>query len=86
MGVYRFLQPWLGEGLLIAGGNKWARNRRLLTPAFHFEILKPYTNVFNQSSDILVVSKTLFLLCLHCYNLYFISSTLINYQNSDILL
>ncbi|XP_053397496.1 ultra-long-chain fatty acid omega-hydroxylase-like [Mercenaria mercenaria] len=53
-GSYRFLLPWLGEGLLVANGEKWARNRRLLTPAFHFEILKPYTKVFNQSADILV--------------------------------
>ncbi|XP_060573682.1 cytochrome P450 4F1-like [Ruditapes philippinarum] len=53
-GAYRFLEPWLGEGLLVANGEKWARNRRLLTPAFHFEILKPYTKVFNQAADILV--------------------------------
>ncbi|KAL4233204.1 hypothetical protein ACF0H5_007888 [Mactra antiquata] len=54
MGAYRFLQQWLGEGLLVSNGNKWARNRRLLTPAFHFEILKPYTNVFNKAADTLV--------------------------------
>ncbi|XP_060569104.1 cytochrome P450 4F1-like [Ruditapes philippinarum] len=54
VGVYRFMQPWLGDGLLVANGEKWARNRRLLTPAFHFEILRPYTNVYNQSADILV--------------------------------
>ncbi|XP_053397495.1 leukotriene-B4 omega-hydroxylase 3-like [Mercenaria mercenaria] len=53
-GVYRLLKPWLGEGLLIANGEKWARNRRLLTPAFHFEILKPYTTVFNQAADTIV--------------------------------
>ncbi|XP_052808735.1 leukotriene-B4 omega-hydroxylase 3-like [Mya arenaria] len=54
MGVYRMIEPWLGEGLLVANGQKWARNRRLLTPAFHFDILKPYTNVFNASADVLV--------------------------------
>ncbi|KAL4233226.1 hypothetical protein ACF0H5_007910 [Mactra antiquata] len=53
-GIYRFMKPWLGEGLLTANGSKWARNRRLLTPAFHFEILKPYINVFNRSGDTLV--------------------------------
>ncbi|XP_045197237.2 leukotriene-B4 omega-hydroxylase 3-like isoform X2 [Mercenaria mercenaria] len=57
-GPYRFLRPWLGEGLLIANGEKWARNRRLLTPAFHFEILKPYIKVFNQSADTLVKKLT----------------------------
>lgn len=44
---------WLGEGLLIANGDRWARNRRLLTPAFHFEILQPYVGVFNRCTDIL---------------------------------
>ncbi|XP_052241444.1 ultra-long-chain fatty acid omega-hydroxylase-like isoform X4 [Dreissena polymorpha] len=54
VGVYRLIEPWLGEGLLVANGKRWARNRRLLTPAFHFDILKPYTKVFNRSADVLV--------------------------------
>ena len=53
---YRTLKAWLGDGLLIAGGDKWARNRRLLTPAFHFDILKPYLNVYNDSTDVFKVS------------------------------
>ncbi|XP_064404150.1 ultra-long-chain fatty acid omega-hydroxylase-like [Halichondria panicea] len=44
---YRLFKPWLGDGLLISKGSKWARNRRLLTPAFHYEILKPYVPVYN---------------------------------------
>ncbi|XP_076097048.1 leukotriene-B4 omega-hydroxylase 3-like [Mytilus galloprovincialis] len=52
--TYRTLIPWLGEGLLIAGGSKWARSRRLLTPAFHFEILKGYQTINNQCVDILI--------------------------------
>ena len=44
-----------GEGLLIAGGSKWFRNRRLLTPAFHFEILRPYVQVYNDCASILLV-------------------------------
>lgn len=54
MSGYRTLRDWLGDGLLISGGEKWARNRRLLTPAFHFDILKPYINVYNESANILV--------------------------------
>ena len=56
---YRLLKPWLGDGLLIAGGAKWARNRRLLTPAFHFDILKPYIDVYNSSADVLIVSSSI---------------------------
>lgn len=45
-----------GDGLLLSKGNKWSRHRRLLTPAFHFDILKPYMKIFNQSTDIMHVS------------------------------
>ena len=63
--LYRLAIPWLGEGLLIAGGDKWARSRRLLTPAFHFDVLKPYVDVANRASDILLVSWCLYL----CYSI-----------------
>ncbi|XP_046579972.1 ultra-long-chain fatty acid omega-hydroxylase-like [Haliotis rubra] len=59
-GPYDMGVPWLGEGLLIANGDRWARSRRLLTPAFHFDILKPYFSINNQATDILLdkISKT----------------------------
>lgn len=53
-GVYRLALPWLGEGLLIASGDRWSRARKLLTPAFHFEILKPYIDVYNNAAEILI--------------------------------
>ena len=53
--VYKMLKPWLGDGLLIAEGQKWARSRRLLTPAFHFNwILKGYILVYNDCLKSLV--------------------------------
>ena len=51
--TYKLLVPWLGDGLLISEGEKWHRNRRLLTPAFHFEILKSYMSVYNSCLKVL---------------------------------
>ncbi|XP_027706737.1 cytochrome P450 4F22 isoform X2 [Vombatus ursinus] len=50
---YGFLTPWLGDGLLLSKGEKWSRHRRMLTPAFHFDILKPYMKIYNQCTDIM---------------------------------
>ena len=54
--VYRMGLPWLGEGLLLTNGDRWARDRKLLTPGFHFDVLQPYVPVFNETVEILLVS------------------------------
>ena len=50
----------LGDGLLVSAGEKWSHQRRLLTPAFHFDILKPYVKVFNKNVNIMHVSLCVF--------------------------
>ncbi|XP_078575830.1 cytochrome P450 4F2-like [Branchiostoma floridae x Branchiostoma japonicum] len=52
--VYRFIKPWIGDGLLVSHGQKWFRNRRLLTPAFHFGVLQPHTRLFSDSTNIMM--------------------------------
>ncbi|XP_052072903.1 cytochrome P450 4B1-like [Mytilus californianus] len=49
-----FMLPWIGESLLVSDGPKWERNRRLLTPAFHFSILNGYFKIYNDVTDTLL--------------------------------
>ncbi|KAF7267741.1 hypothetical protein GWI33_019056 [Rhynchophorus ferrugineus] len=49
--VYGFLQNWLGEGLLTSSGLKWQKRRKILTRAFHFNILRQFLDVFNDETD-----------------------------------
>ncbi|KAK1794491.1 hypothetical protein P4O66_011360 [Electrophorus voltai] len=51
-----YVKPLLlapGQSLLLTNGTKWSRQRRLLTPAFHFDILKNYIYIFNKSTNIM---------------------------------
>ncbi|XP_008320917.1 cytochrome P450 4T8 [Cynoglossus semilaevis] len=47
---YRFSIPWIGNGLLVSSGPRWFRNRRLLTPGFHYDILKAYVKVMSDTT------------------------------------
>ena len=42
--------------MVISNGAQWVRSRRLLTPAFHFDILRPYVPVYMEAANTLVVS------------------------------
>lgn len=44
--LYYFLHSFLKTGLLTSHGEKWFQRRRILTPAFHFDILKEYFEIF----------------------------------------
>ncbi|CAJ0589978.1 unnamed protein product [Cylicocyclus nassatus] len=45
---YAFLSAWIGQGLLISKPDKWRPRRKLLTPTFHYEILKDFVEVYNR--------------------------------------
>ncbi|XP_054427617.1 cytochrome P450 4B1-like [Pteronotus mesoamericanus] len=49
--TYDFLLPWIGKGLLVLHGPQWSQHRKLLTPGFHFDVLKPYVTAFAESTN-----------------------------------
>ncbi|KAI1719655.1 cytochrome p450 domain-containing protein [Ditylenchus destructor] len=51
---YNFLSPWIGQGLLISKPDKWRPRRKLLTPTFHYDILKDFVQVYNRHAKTLV--------------------------------
>lgn len=51
---YQILERWLGNGLLLAGGEKWQKSRKFLTPAFHFNILKEFKSAMDECCGVLI--------------------------------
>ncbi|XP_057400741.1 cytochrome P450 4A24-like isoform X2 [Balaenoptera acutorostrata] len=51
---YRLLIPWIGNGLLVLEGQTWFQHRRMLTPAFHYDILKPYVGLMADSVRVML--------------------------------
>lgn len=47
-------EPWLGDGLLLSFGEKWHKMRKLLTPAFHFQILERFIPIYEDHGKIFV--------------------------------
>ncbi|XP_017396419.2 cytochrome P450 4A11 isoform X2 [Cebus imitator] len=52
--VTRFLPPLIGYGLVVLNGQTWFQHRRMLTPAFHYDILKPYVEFMADSVRVML--------------------------------
>ncbi|XP_055474497.1 cytochrome P450 4B1 [Psammomys obesus] len=52
--VYDFFLQWIGKGLLVLDGPKWFQHRKLLTPGFHYDVLKPYVATFAESTNVML--------------------------------
>uniref|UniRef100_A0A8C5QDA3 Cytochrome P450 n=1 Tax=Leptobrachium leishanense TaxID=445787 RepID=A0A8C5QDA3_9ANUR len=52
--LYDFVVPWIGRGLLILSGPKWQQHRKLLTPGFHYDVLKPYVKLTSDCTNVML--------------------------------
>ncbi|KAH1165985.1 hypothetical protein KIL84_015157 [Mauremys mutica] len=52
--TYRHIVPWIGKGLLVLHGPKWYQHRKLLTPGFHYDVLKPYVPLIADSTKVML--------------------------------
>ena len=53
--LYKTLfSAWLGDGLLLACGSKWFRHRRMVTPAFHFNILRSFMSIYTRAITVML--------------------------------
>uniref|UniRef100_A0A914S1I2 Cytochrome P450 n=1 Tax=Parascaris equorum TaxID=6256 RepID=A0A914S1I2_PAREQ len=51
---YDIFKRLVGSGMLSSSGETWFKARRILTPAFHFNILNKYVEIFNEQSKVLL--------------------------------
>uniref|UniRef100_A0A182JJE4 Uncharacterized protein n=1 Tax=Anopheles atroparvus TaxID=41427 RepID=A0A182JJE4_ANOAO len=52
--IYEFMVPWLGTGLVVSTGSKWAQRRKVITPTFHFKILEDFLVIMNHQAGVFI--------------------------------
>ncbi|XP_025153505.1 cytochrome P450 4C1 isoform X2 [Harpegnathos saltator] len=51
---YDFYKEWMGNGLLTSSGKQWVRDRKLLSPSFHFNILEQFGAIISEKIEIML--------------------------------
>lgn len=51
---YRFLEPWLGDSILLSVGLKFQQHKKILVQSFHVNNLKDNMKIYNNSARFLV--------------------------------
>ncbi|XP_070167211.1 cytochrome P450 4C1-like [Polyergus mexicanus] len=54
--LYNLFHPWLGTGLFTSTGAKWHARRKILTPAFHYNILNQFADILIKEGDYMAKS------------------------------
>ncbi|XP_026825369.1 cytochrome P450 4C1 [Ooceraea biroi] len=49
--IYDILLSWFNTGLLTSAGDKWHARRKILTPAFHFNILRQFVDILIEEGE-----------------------------------
>uniref|UniRef100_A0A336M080 CSON009392 protein n=1 Tax=Culicoides sonorensis TaxID=179676 RepID=A0A336M080_CULSO len=55
---YDMMEQWLGENLVTSNGEAWHKMRKLITPAFHFQILERFIPIFEEKVEIMTEKIT----------------------------
>lgn len=53
---YDLMKSWLGTGLLTSSGAKWHQRRKILTSAFHFQILEKFVEIMDEQGKTFVAN------------------------------
>lgn len=51
---YDLVKPWLGDSMLLNEGEKWHKKRKMITPAFHFQILERFIPMFVEQTEVFI--------------------------------
>ncbi|KAK3916933.1 Cytochrome P450 4c3 [Frankliniella fusca] len=50
---YRFVEAWVGKGLVTSTGERWRARRKLLTPSFHSRVLDQFLQPLHREARVL---------------------------------